>query len=135
MRRAMSMLVAGALLAGCGAPRADVPEPGGSAVYVLGAVDGVPLPYLDVTGSAVARREITEGMLQLRPDGTFYLDFCYQTNTPTGTRRMTRNFAGVWTRTDDGLVFEFENGMVEHAQVHDGNVMIEIEGLAYRFVR
>ena len=135
MRKAMMVVLAVALVAGCAAPLTNAPQQGDSAVYVLGAVDGVPLPYLDAVGSSVARREVTEGLLQLRSDGTFYMDFCYSMNTPNGTRRGTRVVEGVWARTAEGIVMEFDTGATELAVIDNGDLVVEVDGLAYRFIR
>lgn len=134
MRKGVMVLVAVALLAGCAAPVVNAPQAGDSAVYVLGAVDGASLPYLDGAGSSVAR-EVTEGLLQLRPDGTFYMDFCYAMNSPTGSRRGTRVHQGVWSRTADGILLEFENGASDVASIDNGALVVELDGKAYHFVR
>lgn len=114
MRKAMMVVLAVALVAGCAVPLTNAPQAGDSAVYVLGAVDGVPLPYLDGVGSSVAPREITEGLLQLRSDGVV---------------------EGVWARTAEGLVMEFDTGATELAVIDNSNLVVEVDGLAYRFIR
>lgn len=135
MRKGVMVLAAMALLAGCAAPMANAPQEGGSAVYVLEAVDGVALPYLEGAGSSVARREVTEGLLQLRADGTFYMDFCYSMNTPTGERRGTRVHQGTWTRAADGIRFEFDNGTSDMATVDGDALFVVLDGQTYRFIR
>ena len=135
MRRTMMVLGAIALLAGCAVPLVNAPQEGESAVYVLGAVDGVPLPYLEGAGSSVARREVTEGLLQLRSDGTFYMDFCYAMNTPTGTRRGTRVHEGTWSRTAEGVLLEFDNGASDLALIDGDMLVVDLDGQTYRFVR
>jgi hypothetical protein len=136
MRKGVMVLVAAALLAGCATnPVVNAPQNGEAAVYVLGAVDNVPLPYLDGAGSSVARREITEGLLQLRPDGTFYMDFCYEMDTPTGSRRGTRAHEGVWSRTAEGMQLEFDTGAQYVATLDRDMLVVEMDGLTYSFVR
>ena len=135
MRMTMMVVATAALVAGCAVPLTNAPSDGESAVYVLGAVDGVPLPYLEGEGSSVARREITEGLLQLRPDGTFYMDVCYAMNSLNGIRRGTRVYEGVWSRAAEGILLEFDNGARELALIDRQMLVVEVNGTPYRFVR
>lgn len=124
-----------ALVAGCAGPFAQSAEDTGTEVYVLETVDGRPLPHLHGPGSAVAARELTDGMLQLREGGRFFLDVTWRMTGPGGPRRSSRFYEGTWVRYIDSIRFEFDDGAVSTSEMVGDGIDIEIDGLLYHFVR
>lgn len=130
----LSTLVVLALVAGCAGPFTQTAEERGTEVYVLETVNGRPLPHLYSPGSAVAGRELTDGMLQLREGGRFFIDVTWRMTTPVGPRHSSRFYEGTWVRYIDSIRFEFDDGSVSTSEVDGDGVEVEIEGLLYRFV-
>lgn len=135
MRRILFLMVAAAGLAGCAVPYVRAPENGEAAVYVLEEVDDQQLPFLHGIGSAVAQQELTEGMLQLRANGRFYLDLTYLIYSPTGPRHSGRVHEGMWTRVGERIDFEFDTGVVEHADVINGVIHLTIDGHVFQWAQ
>lgn len=131
MRRFIALALTLSALAACTSPLVRTPENGQAGVFVLALIDGTALPHLDGPGSAIARREVSEGLLQLRADGTFYLDLTYYVSTGAGTRRSDRFHEGMWTRVGDVIDFEFDNGAVERARISDGRIILPFDGATY----
>ena len=129
----LTLVLALTAVSACSSPMARAPENGGTACYVLAQVDGRPLPYLQGEGSSIAGSELSEGMLQLRPDGTFFLDVTYFVNSAAGPRRSGFFYEGMWTRVGEYIDFEFENGATDRAEIVDGAILLEVNGLSFRW--
>ena len=134
MRRVIALALTLSALAACTTPMVRSPENGGSAVYILESIDDRPLPYLEGSGSSIARYEISEGLLQLRADGTFFMSRNHFMSTGTGSRRAERIHEGMWTRMGDVIDFEFDDGRVERGEIHDRSLILELDGATYRWV-
>ena len=123
------------LVGGCASPFARSADDAGTEVYVLEAVDGRALPHLHSEGSSIAGRELIEGMLQLRDDGSFFLDLTWLVNSGVGTRRSSRIYEGVWSRYGESIRLAFDDRQVSTSEFVDHVLEIEIDGALYRFVR
>ena len=134
MRRTiLTLVLATAVVSACSSATMAAPDNGSASTYVLAQVEGRPLPYLQGEGSSIAGAELSEGMLQLRRDGTFFLDVAYFINSPSGPRRSAFVYEGMWTRVGDAIDFEFDNGAVERAEIVNGGIVMELNGLTFRW--
>ena len=135
MRKILALTLVLTALTACAAPMVRAPENGESAVYVLSSVDGRALPYLESEGSSIARGELSEGMLQLRANGTFFMDLTWFINSAgTGQRRGGRFYEGMWTRQGEYIDFEFDTGAISRGRIVEGAIVFELDGRTYRWV-